>query len=502
MQPPAAAASRAAQKETLAGISHDLQTSPALGALLERLSSAAAAGDALGAPDAEAAAVRRAAVREALDAHRREARVPKELAQRMARLESTGYHAWVEARAAGDWSRFEPTLSAWVDALRAKARAIDSEADAYTVLLQSYDKGNSRARLEEIFAELKQGLVPLLRDLRAARAAGKGPADPEWILAPEGGAPYDEGAQAVLCRELVLDLGFDLARGRVDASVHPFTGGAGPTDVRLTTRFKPRDVTESLTGAIHEAGHGLYEQGRPTGGEWEGLPVSEAAGMAAHESQSLLWERMVGLSREYSAYLLPRLAKSFPDSAFAEAAAAGGDEAGGAERLYGALNALRVPSYVRVEADEVHYPLHVLLRFEIEKALVDGSLAVSDVPAAWRAKALEYLGDAGYEGEALGPLQDVHFSAGALGYFPTYTLGAAMAVQIFAAAKEQIPGLKEQIARGEFAPLRSWLRERVHAKGSLYPSADALLESATGRPLDVQIFLKYLSDKYRPLYGI
>lgn len=516
MQPPGAADARAAQKEALAGVLHDKSTSADLGALLERLSEASASGNDLGAPDAETAAVRRAVVRDALDAYRREARIPKELAMRMASLESNGYHAWVKARKEKDFSQFAPVLREWVEVLRKKAELIDPAGEPYSVLLQSFDKGNSRERLDEIFGELKEGLVPLLRELRAAREArlvgsgaepdekkqktgvfGNGSInDPSWIYAEEGKG-FDVKAQAELCRQLCLDLGFDFERGRIDVSVHPFTGGAGPSDVRLTTRFKNEDVTEGLTGAIHETGHGLYEMQRNTDAEWEGLPVNSALGMSCHESQSLLWERCVALSPQYSQYLLPKLAAAFPDSAFAVAA----KEADGPQRLHAALNALKVPSHIRVESDEVHYPLHVLLRFELEKDLIDGKLKVEDLPAAWNAKALEYLGEAPPD-DAQGVLQDTHWSGGAMAYFPTYSLGAAMAVQIFEAAKKDLPDLDAQIARGEFAPLKAWLRDKVHRKGSFYPSADALLESATGKPLDVKIFLKYLRDKYRKLYGL
>lgn len=412
--PEAAADARAAQKEALAGVVHARQTDAQLGALLERLSAAAAEGNDLGAPDAEAADVRRAVVRNAIDDYRREARVPAELATRMARLESEGYHAWAKARADKDWSAFAPVLKQWLQALKEKAAAIDSSADPYTVLLHAFDRGNTRARLDVIFAELKEGLVPLLRDLRAARSAllerkAKGEAlppalasaiDPSWILSAGG---YDIKAQEALCRELVLDMGFDMKAGRIDTSLHPFSGGAGPTDVRLTTRFKENDISDSLFAVIHEANHGLYEQGRNLSQEWIGLPVNEAAGMAVHESMSLLGERQAALSPEYTGhYLLPRLAKAFPESPFAEAA----KSPDGAERVYAAFNALKLPSHVRVDADEVHYPLHVLLRFEIEKALIDGELSVDDVPAAWNAKCEEYLGEAPPDA-GIGALQDV-----------------------------------------------------------------------------------------------
>jgi len=260
----------------------------------------------------------------------------------------------------------------------------------------------------------------------------------------------------------------------------------------MTTRFKREDVTEGLTGAIHETGHALYEQGRNL--EFDGLPVNSAAGMAVHESQSLLWERQVALSRPFSSYLLPKLRAAFPGAAFS-------DETKTAEDLYASLNVVRSPSLIRVEADEVTYPLHIILRFEIERGLIEGSVKVEDIPSLWNEKMILYLGVVP-EDDAQGCLQDVHWSAGLFGYFPTYTLGAMCAVQIFAAAREALPTLDEDIAAGRFAPLKMWLNEHVHKLGSLYPTADDLMVAVTGKPLDPQVFLQYLKDKYSQLYKL
>jgi len=242
--------------------------------------------------------------------------------------------------------------------------------------------------------------------------------------------------------------------------------------------------------AIHECGHSLYEQGRNL--EYDGLPVSNSAGMAIHESQSLLWERQVALSRAFSDYLLPKLREAFP-GAFPDGKTA--------EDLYAALNVVRSPSFIRVEADEVSYAMHIILRFEVERGLIEGTVQVDDIPALWNSKMKEYLGVVP-EDDAQGCLQDVHWSAGLFGYFPTYTLGAMCAVQIFDAAKAAIPSLEDDIAAGRFAPLKSWLNEHVHKLGSLYPTADDLMVAVTGKPLDPQIFLNYLKAKYTELYKL
>jgi len=349
------------------------------------------------------------------------------------------------------------------------------------VLIDDYSAGLTAARIREIFDAVKIGIVGLLRDLREKGT----PPDSSWLH-----GEYDTEKQAALCKEVSVALGFDLDRGRLDVSVHPFTGGAHPTDVRMTTRFKADDIMEGLTGAIHETGHALYEQGRCL--EYDGLPVNAAAGMAIHESQSLLWERMVGLSPAFAKYLLPKIRGAFPEALPDDRTP---------DDLYAAVNRVRDESMIRVEADEVTYPLHVILRFEIELGLLEGTVTVDAVPRLWNEKMKEYLG-VEPENDAQGCLQDVHWSMGALGYFPTYSLGAMAAVQIFDAARADLDGLDEDIASGNFAPLRKWLNERVHTLGSLYPTADDLLAEVTGKPLDPAIFLQYLEDKYRALYKV
>jgi carboxypeptidase Taq len=261
----------------------------------------------------------------------------------------------------------------------------------------------------------------------------------------------------------------------------------------MTTRFKENDITEGLTGAIHETGHSLYEQNRNSTEEFKDLPVSSAMSMGVHESQSLLWERMVALSKPFQSYLLPKIQETFPEVTSLQGKTP--------EQMYGAMNIMRDPSTIRVEADEVTYSLHVILRYEIEKDLINGHIQVQDVPKIWNEKMKEYLG-VDITDDAKGCLQDVHWAAGAMGYFPTYSLGAIYACQIFEAAQADLEGLDDDIAAGRFTRLKEWLRVKVHESGSYHPSGDELMVAVTGKALDPQIFLRYLRNKYTEIYSL
>ncbi|DBA84432.1 TPA: hypothetical protein ACH3X1_006065 [Trebouxia sp. C0004] len=470
MMPAGAAESRGKQKSVLAGVVYEKETSAELGHLLKTLKAQSSGLDPV-----QAAVVR--------DAHRqfvRNTAITKEMAQRRAELESEGYVKWVKARDAADFSQFAPVLQEWVELLKKYATAIDSSRPMYDVLLDDYEKGMTSARLDEVFAEVREGLVPLIKEIKA-----KGTPPDSSLLQ----GTFDTKAQAALCNAIAVDLGFNLEQGRLDVSVHPFTGGAHPTDVRMTTRFKEHDLTEGLTGAIHETGHSLYEQGRNLG--QDGLPVNEALSLGVHESQSLLWERMVALSQPFAHYLLPKLQQHFPDLA----------EKLTPETLYGAINVIREPSMIRVEADEVTYPLHIILRYELEQQLLAGDIRVEDVPRLWNEKMTECLGCTPKD-DAQGVLQDVHWSAGILGYFPTYSLGAMYACQIYQTACKEIPHLEKEIAAGNFKPLRNWLKEKIHQVGSLHPNGDELMKAVTGSPLDPSVFLNYLRAKYTALYKL
>jgi len=285
-----------------------------------------------------------------------------------------------------------------------------------------------------------------------------------------------------------------LKYGRLDVSVHPFTGGANFTDVRMTTRYKEKDLTEGITGTIHETGHSLYEQGKNKAYAY--LPVAEALSMGIHESQSLLWERMVGLSEPFWKLVFPKIVAQFPQN-FTDAEKS-------AEEMYKKahveLNEVN-PDFIRVEADELTYPLHIILRFEIERGIFSNEITVEDLPKIWNAKMKEYLGVT-VPSNQKGVLQDVHWSMGAFGYFPTYSLGAIYACQFFQQAEKDIPKLAEKISVGDFEPLRNWLREKIHLKGSLFDAGEKLTKDVTGTGLDAKVFLTYLEKKYSKIYNL
>ena len=473
LMPSGAAASRGAQKSAMAGVIYDKQTDKALGEMLGTLKDA---------PGGQLNEVQKAVIRDELKNYIKNTALPKELVQRIAQLETDAYNAWVDARQGADFSKFAPFLQQWVDISKEKAKLIDPTRNCYDVLLQDFEKGMTSARLDEIFVQVREGLVPLIAKLKAS----PNPPDASWL-----NGDFDSDKQAEMCKSIAIDLGFDINKGRLDVSVHPFTGGAHPTDVRMTTRFKKHDITEGLTGAIHETGHSLYEQGRNLSPEWKDLVVSSALSMGVHESQSLLWERMVALSKPFQHYLLPKLQEAFPDAFVGKTP----------EELYLAINKIRDPSVIRVESDEVTYTMHVILRYEIEKGLLDGSIAVADVPKVWNQKMKEYL-DVDIENDAQGCLQDIHWAGGAFAYFPTYSLGAMFAAQIFFHARSQIPDLEQALQRGEFAGLKAWLNKEVHELGSLPASGDELMLRVTGSQLNPQVYLDHLRTKYAEIYQL
>jgi len=341
---------------------------------------------------------------------------------------------------------------------------------------------------------VKGGIVSLLQDIQSQKASctDQEPSTlapalrpiPEALL---GGDHWDVASQEALCREISEAIGFDMSSGRLDVSTHPFTGGPHPTDVRITTRYSTDNWKDGVTGTVHEVGHALYEQGRNSA--YADLPVSRALSMGVHESQSLLWERMVFLNRAFWDYATPIFHKHFPHTKDCTA-----------DDFYAVMNLVE-PGFIRVDADEVTYPLHVILRFEIEKAFFDGSLDVESLPTVWNQKMKDLLG-LDVSNDAEGCLQDIHWSIGAFGYFPSYSLGAMMATQIFEAAKREMPALEENISNGQFSELKQWLNTNIHETGSLIDNPDELLENVTGSKLDPTIFVSYLRKKYSFLYGL
>lgn len=465
--PPGAAAQRGEQMALLAELAHAEGTAPELGAALAACEAAAA-----GALDADARVVVAAARRD----YDRATKLPAELVAEKARLSSEAYHAWAAARAARDFPAFAPFLEKHLAIARREAELLGFGDRPYDLAIDRHDPGLTAARIDALFGELRAGLVPLARRIDAKVAAAR--ARGELPVQLKG---FDVAAQRELVRMVTGKLGFDYERGRLDVSLHPFCEGTGD-DLRLTTRFDADNPLDALYSSIHEAGHGMYEQGLPR--EHAGTALAQAAGMATHESQSRLWENQVARSRAFWRWLEPEFRNAFP----------GPLEGVSAVQLHAAANAVEPGGMIRVDADEVHYNLHILLRFDLEKRLFAGSLKVAELPEAWDALAEEFFGRRpAHAGE--GVLQDVHWSGGAFGYFPSYTLGNMIAAQLWSAAQTRMPDIEEDFARGEFGRLLGWLRTEVHAHGRR-EDAFALTRRVTDDPLGATALLAYLEERY------
>jgi carboxypeptidase Taq len=397
--------------------------------------------------------------------------LPHKLVSELTKLRLRSEQHWRKAKATSDYAGFLPTFRE-VIALTREAAAAKAEAlglSPYDALLDSYDRGLRQARIDPIFAQLKSWLPDFVGEVIDCQP------DVKPLV-----ATVPTGKQETLGRAMMLALGFDTNSGRIDTSAHPFCGGA-PGDVRITTRYREDRFTDALYGVLHETGHALYEQGLPA--DWRGLPIGDARGMSMHESQSLFIEMQVSRSRPFLQFLLPQLKATFGLSG----------DIWSEENVY--RNLTRVErSHIRVNADEVTYPLHVILRYELEKDLFSGALNAADLPEAWAAKTKAYLGITPPD-HAHGCLQDIHWPEGMFGYFPTYTLGAMTAAQLMVACRTALPQLDSQLAAGEFAPMVVWLRQHVHQHGSRY-SNDALLEKATGEALNPKHFEAHLKSRY------
>ncbi|MDP9349212.1 MAG: carboxypeptidase M32, partial [Gemmatimonadota bacterium] len=356
---------------------------------------------------------------------------------------------------------------------------VPTGGDRYDALLDEFEPGMTAAEVERTFSALRAGLTPLIAEVAASGRT------PEMRLARIG-VPRER--QVELNRRVLERIGFDFSAGRLDVSTHPFCDGVGPGDTRLTTRYRGEGFMEALASTLHEGGHALYEQGLPKETLF-GQPLAEAASLGIHESQSRMWENMVGRSRPFWEWALPEVRGAF-----------GGElEDVSLDEVYAFMNTV-APGLIRVEADEATYNLHVMLRFDLERALLSGDLPVADLPGAWNERMRADLG-VEVPDDARGALQDIHWSMGALGYFPTYTLGNLYAAQLWEIIRAELPGLDDAFRRGEFQPLLEWLREKVHRHGRRF-TAPELCARVTGRPLSPEPLLRYLEGKLRSLYGI
>ncbi|HXD67381.1 MAG TPA: carboxypeptidase M32 [Solirubrobacteraceae bacterium] len=472
MMPPQGGEARAESLATLTRISHEMFVDAETGRLLDGAAAELNGAD----PDGDDARLI-SLVRRQWDKARY---VPTDLAAEMARAASVGQEAWIVAREAGDFKSFAPYLEHNFELAR---RYVDCHAASaefecpYDALLDDYEPQLPTREVAALFGELKAELVPVI-----ARIAAAVPVDEAPLY-----AVFPVERQRELVREVVGLMGFDDAEWRLDDTVHPFATRIGGGDVRITTRWDERFWPTGLFGAMHECGHGLYEAGLPSRLRRSPIGATESLGM--HESQSRLWENMVGRGRSFCTVLAPRIA-----------ALAGGDLSDlDADRLYRAVNRV-TPSYIRVEADEATYALHVILRFELEQGLIDGTIAVRDLPEAWNARFKEYFGIA-VDNDADGVLQDVHWAAGLIGYFPTYALGNLIAGQLWDRAHADIGDLEDQLAAGELGPLREWLGQHVHRHGAKFTTAELLAREAGG-PISVTPFTRYLKAKLGDVYGL
>jgi len=461
MMPPGGAAARGDQLAVLAGLAHGLLTAPD------------AAAD-LAAADAGDDPWRAANLRLMRHAHTRATAVPADLVEAQARANSACEKVWREARQKSDFSRVATQLAEVVNLTRQQAEALAPALglSPYDALMDGFQRGIGAADVVPIFDAYQAFLQDALPRAEARQAARPAPVRPQ--------GPFAADAQEALCRRLSAAAGLEPEHSRLDRSAHPFCGGT-PTDVRITTRYNPDDFAQSLMGVMHETGHALYERGLPIA--YARQPVGEAAGMAAHESQSLIVEMQACRSDPYLSALGPILLKTF-----------GGDPDAYTLQNLGRLWRHVERGLIRVDADEMTYPAHVILRFRLEQALVSGDLAVADLPGAWNDGMQDLLGIAPPD-DARGCLQDIHWYDGAFGYFPSYTLGAMAAAQLMAAARRAVADLDGALARGDLRPLIGWLRTHVHARGSLLGFND-LLREATGKPLDPADFEAHLAARY------
>ena len=468
--PQGGAEARGRQLALLSGLAHERMTDPQIGGLLDALAPWA---DAQGA-ESNVAALIRVTRRD----YERATRVPNRFVQRLSEHTAASYHTWERARPENNFAAMRPFLQTTVELSRELAAFYPGFAHPYDALIDRAEEGMTVAAVRALFAELRSGLVPLIEAIRAR------PSPDAHCLRGD----YAERGQQAFGEKVIRAFGYDFTRGRQDKTAHPFMTKLGRGDVRITTRYRANELSDGLFSTLHEAGHALYEQG--VDDALDGTPLYGGASAGVHESQSRLWENLVGRSLPFWRHWYAPLKVAFP------AALDGVD----IDTFYRAINKVRA-STIRTDADEVTYNLHVMLRFDLELALLEGTLAVADLPEAWRARLSADLGVAPPD-DRDGALQDVHWYGGIVGgMFQSYTLGNIMSAQFFAAARREIPDLDGQVGRGEFGALRTWLIGRVYRHGRKFTPPE-LVEQATGEALSIAPYMSYLNTKYGALYGL
>lgn len=461
-------AMRGQVQATLSGLYHEKLTDPELVSLVNDLKQEQLEGD---------AAVN---LREIVRRQDRALKIPRDVVMELSDVQSNSYNAWLEARKAQDYKLFAPWLRRIVDLQKKIADLVGYEGSIYNAFFHHYAPYMDVEEVTPLFEALRNRLVPLL-----ARIVKSPKSRLKRRKLPQADYPIDK--QEKLNQMVLKDMGFDLEAGRLDVTVHPFTAGFCKYDVRITTRYRTFDWPDSLFSVLHEGGHGLYEQGLPE--DALSTPAGESVSSTIHESQSRLWENIIGRSREFWQYYFPIAKELFPKQL----------KNVDLERFYLALNEVK-PSLIRTEADEVTYNLHVLLRFELEKDLVEGKIQVEDLATLWNEKMEKYLGIRPAN-DTEGVLQDVHWSSGLIGYFPTYTLGNLCCVQFFRQAQKEIPDLMKNIAEGHLVILKNWLNQKIHGQGKRLISRE-LLKEVTGQVLAVEPFADYLETKFSEIYSL
>lgn len=466
--PPGGAEARGNQLALLGRLAHERATSPELGKLLEDLQAEAAHLD----PDSDEARLIKVAARD----YEKATRVPADFVVEMTQVTTQAFQVWVEARQKSDFALFRPHLEKIVELAHRYIGFFPPADHPYDVLLDNYEPGMKTAEVKAIFEALRPQQVALIQ-----RISQRPQVDDSFLH-----QPFDEKKQWDFGVEVITKFGYDWQRGRQDKAPHPFTTSFSVNDVRITTRVDPNFLNPMLFGTIHECGHALYEMGiNPA---YERTALEGGASLAIHESQSRLWENLVGRSLPFWEHFYPRLQEYFPQLSSVSL-----------DQFYKGINKVE-PSLIRVEADEATYNLHIMLRLELEIALIEGTVAVKDLPQVWNVKMQEYLGVTP-PNDADGVLQDVHWSNGYLGYFATYALGNLVSAQLWEAIHRDIPDLDDQIRAGRFDALLSWLREKIHRHGRKYEPQE-LVERVTGSRIDAAPYLRYLNAKFGPIYGL
>ena len=457
---------RSNQVSLIARMTHEQFTSPKIGEMLSSAESSKML-------DADASVN----VRELRRSYDRATKIPASLVEEMTKTAVLGHQAWIDARKKSDFPTFKPWLGKMLDLKRQEAKCVGYTTTPYDALLDEFEPHETTENLKRVFESLRGPLVELV-----GKIAASGKKAPLEILERK----YPAKEQEALSREASKQIGFDFDAGRLDVSVHPFCTGIGPGDTRMTTRYDESYFGDAFFGVLHESGHGLYDQGLPDK-HW-GTPLGDAISLGIHESQSRMWENLVGRSKSFWKFFFPKAQAAFPHLKDVML-----------DQWHFAVNDVR-PSFIRTESDETTYNLHILLRFELEQAMLSGEMNVDDLPSEWNARMKKYFGLTPPD-DAKGVLQDTHWSGGAIGYFPTYTLGNLYAAQFFEQARKDLGDLDASFSHGDFAALLQWLRDNIHQHGKRY-TATELVKRVTGRELSAEPLLNHLRKNARELYGV